>query len=59
MVTNEELVEAINKRAESAELKRIAQRSGMRTLHQDSMEKVKEGISTFEEAISTVPPDLS
>jgi type IV pilus assembly protein PilB len=59
MVTNEELVEAINKRAESAELKRIAQRAGMRTLHQDSMEKVKEGISTFEEAIATVPPDLS
>ncbi len=59
MVTNEELVEAINKRAESAELKRIAQRAGMRTLHQDSMEKVKEGISTFDEAIATVPPDLS
>ncbi len=59
MVTNEELVEAINKKAETAELKRIAQRNGMRTLHQDSMEKVKDGISTFEEAISTVPPDLS
>ena len=28
------------------------------TLHQDALIKVKEGISTFEEALATVPPDL-
>ncbi len=59
MVTNNELVEAINKGMEAAELKRIAMRAGMKTLHQDSLLKVKEGLTTLEEAISTVPPDLA
>jgi type IV pilus assembly protein PilB len=58
MITNEELVEGINKKLETSELKKIAQRQGMKTLHQDSLLKVKEGLSTLEEAISTVPPDL-
>jgi len=58
MVTNEELVEAINKEAEAAELKRIAMRGGMKTLHQDSLLKVKEGLTTIEEAIANVPPDM-
>ncbi len=58
MVTNEELVDAINKEAESAELKKIAMRGGMKTLHQDSLLKVKAGLTTFEEAIVTVPPDM-
>jgi len=58
MVVNEELVDGINKGLESSELKKIAIRGGMMTLHQDSMVKVKEGMSTFEEALSTVPPDL-
>jgi type IV pilus assembly protein PilB len=58
MVTNDELVEAINKKTETAELKRIAMRGGMKTLHQDSMNKVKEGLTTMEEAIATVPADL-
>ncbi len=58
MITNDELIEAINKELETAELKKIAQRAGMKTLHQDSLIKVKEGVSTLEEAIATVPPDL-
>ena len=58
MVSNDEIVEAVNKEVETAELKRIAMRCGMKTLHQDSLLKVKEGISTLEEAIATVPPDL-
>ena len=58
MVINEEMIEAINKGNETAELKRIAVRNGMMTLHQDSLLKVKEGISTFEEALATAPPDL-
>jgi type IV pilus assembly protein PilB len=45
--------------AETSELKRIAQRQGMKILHQDSMQKVKDGVSTFQEAIATVPPDRS
>jgi type IV pilus assembly protein PilB len=59
MVTNNELIEAINKGMEAAELKRIAMRAGMKTLHQDSLLKVKDGLTTLEEAISTVPPDLT
>src|SRR6478735_6373857 len=58
MVTNEELIEAINKESETAELKRIAMKGGMKTLHQDSMVKVKDGLSTMAEAISTVPQDM-
>jgi type IV pilus assembly protein PilB len=58
MVTNDELIEGINKGLESAELKKIAMRGGMKTLHQDSLIKVMNGITTLEEAIATVPPDL-
>jgi type IV pilus assembly protein PilB len=58
MVSNEELVDAINKEAEAAELKKIAMRGGMKTLHQDSILKVKEGLTTIEEAIANVPPDM-
>ncbi len=58
LVNNEELIEAINKEAETADLKRICMKSGMKTLHQDSMAKVKEGLSTMAEALSTVPQDM-
>ncbi len=58
MVTNDELVDGINKEMEAAELKKIAMRGGMKTLHQDSLRKVKDGLTTLGEAISTVPPDM-
>ncbi|MFM1747958.1 MAG: hypothetical protein RLZZ188_1624 [Verrucomicrobiota bacterium] len=58
MVTNEELVAAINAEAEAAELKRIAMRGGMKTLHQDSLLKVRDGLTTLEEALANVPPDM-
>jgi type IV pilus assembly protein PilB len=58
MTMNEELIEAINKEMETSELKKIAMRAGMKTLHQDSLLKVKEGFTTMEEAIATVPPDM-
>ncbi|HEY1792924.1 MAG TPA: ATPase, T2SS/T4P/T4SS family [Opitutaceae bacterium] len=58
MVNSEELTEAINKEVEVAELKRIAMKSGMKTLHQDSVLKVKMGLTTIEEALANVPPDL-
>ena len=58
MVNNEQLTEGINKEVEVAELKRIAMRTGMKTLHQDSMLKVKMGLTTVEESLANVPPDL-
>lgn len=58
MTSSLELVEAINKESDTAELKRICQKDGMKTLHQDSMLKVKDGITTFEEALTNVPPDM-
>ena len=36
----------------------VALRNGMMTLHQDCMLKVKEGYTSMEEALSTVPPDM-
>jgi type IV pilus assembly protein PilB len=56
-VGNEELVAAINAGAEAAELKRIAMRGGMKTLHQDGLLKVREGVTTMEEALTSVPAD--
>src|SRR5690606_38984079 len=50
MTVNDELVQGINKELETAELKKIAMRNGMKTLHQDSLLKVKEGVTTIEEA---------
>ena len=58
MVTNDELIEGINKELDTAEIKRISMRGGMKTLHQDSMVKVKEGLTTMAEALSTVPQDM-
>jgi type II secretory ATPase GspE/PulE/Tfp pilus assembly ATPase PilB-like protein len=58
MTNSEELTEGINKEVEVADLKRIAMKHGMKTLHQDSMLKVKMGLTTIEEALSNVPPDL-
>jgi len=58
MTNSESLTAAINHKAEVAELKRIAMKDGMKTLHQDSMLKVKMGLTTIEEALSNVPPDL-
>jgi type IV pilus assembly protein PilB len=58
MTNSEELTEAINREAEVAELKRVAMKTGMKTLHQDSMLKVKMGLTTMEDALANVPPDL-
>jgi len=58
MPTSKELIEGINGQVETAVIKQIAMRNNMKTLHQDSMLKVQEGITTMEESISTVPPDM-
>lgn len=57
MSNNEELIKGINAGMETDKLKRISMRNNMRTLHQDSMLKVRDGLSTIEEAVATVPPD--
>ena len=58
MVTDDALVEGINKGKETSELKKLAMKGGMKTLHQDSLLKVKDGISSIAEALSTVPVDM-
>jgi type IV pilus assembly protein PilB len=58
MTISDELVHGINQQMEASKLKRIAVRSGMSTLHQDSLLKVRQGTTTIVEALSNVPPDL-
>ena len=58
MTNSEELTAGINNEVEVASLKRIAMKDGMKTLHQDSLLKVKQGVTTIEEALANVPPDL-
>ena len=58
MPTSKELVAAINGRVGTATIKQIAMKNNIKTLHQDSMLKVQEGVTTMEESISTVPPDM-
>lgn len=58
MAMNEDLVQAINAEEEAITIKRIAMSHGMKTLHQDSMLKVKEGFTTMQEALAVIPPDM-
>lgn len=58
MATSKELVQGVNDQVETVVLKNIAMKNGMKTLHQDSMLKVREGVTTMEESISTVPRDM-
>lgn len=58
MAISEELIEGINKGVQTADLKKIAMFGGMYTLHQDSMKKVRSGLTTIAEALTTVPPDM-
>ena len=46
LVSIDDLDEAINRGKETAEIKQIAVKSGMKTLHQDSLLKVKVGVTT-------------
>ena len=54
---SDELIKGINAEMDTSKLKIIAVRNKMKTLHQDSMLKVRDGLTTIEEAIATVPPD--
>ena len=54
---SDDLRALINKNATADELKIAARQSGMRTLFEDCMEKVKQGKSSMPEAIGTARPD--
>ena len=58
MTVNDDIIDAITREADTNELKKLAVAAGMKTLHYDSLLKVKEGVSTLEEALCTVPPDM-
>ncbi len=58
MSISEGLIKGINDGLETAQLKRVAMMNGMSTLHQDSMKKVRAGITSMQEAVATIPPDL-
>ena len=54
---SDELRTLINKHATADELKGAARRAGMRTMFEDCMEKVKQGLTSLPEAIGTARPD--
>jgi len=58
MTVNDDIIDAITREADTNDLKKLAMAAGMKTLHYDSLLKVKEGVSTLEEALCTVPPDM-
>ena len=53
----DELRTMINRKATVVDLKGAARASGMRTLFEDLMEKVKMGLTSLPEALGTAPPD--
>jgi len=57
MTTNDEIREIINKKGTAEDIRVAAVKNGMVTLHRDSMIKIREGISSIEEALRTVRPD--
>jgi len=54
---SDELRSMINKRASVEDLKAAARRAGMRTMFEDCMEKVKQGLTSLPEALGTARPD--
>ena len=54
---SDELRALINKHATADELKEAARRAGMRTMFEDCMEKVKQGLTSLPEALGTARPD--
>ncbi|MFH0940022.1 MAG: ATPase, T2SS/T4P/T4SS family [Planctomycetota bacterium] len=53
----DELRTLINNHANANELKEAARSNGMRTMFEDCMEKVKQGLTSLPEAIATAQPD--
>lgn len=62
LVVNDEMRKAISENASLAQITEIAERSGFINIHQDGLEKVKQGITSLEEAHRTLffePEDTS
>ena len=57
LMVNDEFRSAVNRSADSSELQAIAVRNGMTTLRQDAEEKVRQGITTADEALRSVAAD--
>jgi type IV pilus assembly protein PilB len=57
LIINDEIRDLVNKRATAIEIKKLCVEQGMRTLHDDSMLKVREGITSVEEALRVVKVD--
>lgn len=57
MVNDDSITYAINNNMSTEKIKEYAIKNGMKTLHQDAMLKVKDGISTLLESVSIAPPD--
>lgn len=53
-----EVTESTNRELEVAQLKKIAMKTGMKTLHQDSILKAKTGATTMEGALANVQPEM-
>jgi type IV pilus assembly protein PilB len=57
MTLTDEIRDLVNKRAASETIKAAAIRNGMKTIHQDSLLKVKDGVTSLEEALANVKAD--
>lgn len=53
MLANDRLREAIGRGASYQELRNLAQETGMKTLYENGLRKVEDGITSLEEALST------
>ena len=56
-IVNDEIRQLILRKAPSSEIRLAARRSGMRTMGEDGLRKVKKGITTYEEVISATGLD--
>ncbi|MCX5641994.1 MAG: GspE/PulE family protein [Candidatus Omnitrophica bacterium] len=56
-IVNDEIRQLILRKAPSSEIRLAARRSGMRTMGEDGLRKVKRGITTYEEVISATGMD--
>lgn len=54
MVMNERLKEALTRGVSYQELRKAARETGMKTLFENGLKKVEQGITSLEEALSVV-----
>ena len=54
MIVNEKIREAILKRSDSSTIQKTAVGDGMKTMLENGLEKVKEGLTTIEEVLRVI-----